>query len=58
MDKQVCLSIDEELWPKFRSACVLRKVSASTEVEAFMVKRLKEWETQEAKREAKAKEAK
>jgi len=37
------LSVDEELWPAFRGACILRGLTASRLFEDFMCEYLNKW---------------
>jgi len=43
MKRTITLSVDEEVWRKFRSKCIELGVSASSMVELFMKEFMQKW---------------
>ena len=48
--KKISLYIDEQLWHRFRIACVTRKTSASQEVAGLIEQQLQQWQLEDEKR--------
>ena len=46
--KKISLYLDEQLWHKFRIACVKRKTSASQVVAGLLAQQLQQWQLEDA----------
>jgi hypothetical protein len=50
--KKISLHLDEQLWHRFRIACVKRKTSASHEAAGLIEQQLHQWQTEDEKHAA------